>query len=119
MVARECDCTFCVKHRGAWTSHPDARLRVTLREPDAVSRYAFGTGTATFYVCARCGTVPFVASEIEGRCYAVVNVNTFEGLDPSQLRRDSAHFEAEDGQQRLARRRRNWIAEVRITAGAG
>jgi hypothetical protein len=119
IVARECDCSFCVKHGGAWTSDPDAKLRVTLHQPGAVSRYAFGTGTAIFHVCARCGAVPFVSSEIDARLHAVVNVNTLTTVDPSSLRREAAHFDAETPQRRLARRQARWIADVRITAAAG
>jgi hypothetical protein len=77
--------------------------------------YAFGTETATFHVCTRCGTVPIVISEIANHRYAVVNVNTFENLDPSRLHRATASFDNEDVHSRLARRRKNWIADVRIS----
>ncbi|MGC1520822.1 MAG: hypothetical protein WA803_04715 [Steroidobacteraceae bacterium] len=115
VAARACGCSFCMKHGGVWTSHPDAKLSVAIRRADIVSKYAFGTETATFYVCARCGAVPIVTSEIAGRLYAVVNVNTFENFDPARLRRQGADFEGEELQSRLARRQRNWIADVRIT----
>lgn len=112
--ARACGCSFCVKHGGVWTSNPDSKLTVTLRDVALVSKYVFGTETATFYVCSRCGVVPLVTSEIENHLYAVVNVNVFEDVDPSRLRRAAANFEGEDVESRLARRERNWIAEVRI-----
>jgi hypothetical protein len=112
--ARACGCSFCVKHGGVWTSHPASTLVVELRDAGQVSRYAFGTRTATFHVCARCGAVPFVTSEIDGRLYAVVNVNVLEGIDPISLRRAPTDFEGEDVASRLARRRRNWIADVRL-----
>lgn len=118
IVARECSCSFCVKHGGVWTANPKARLSVTLRQTDAVSKYAFGTGSATFYVCARCGAVPVVTSEIADRLYAVVNVNAFENFDSAKLRRQAASFDGEDLQTRLARRQRNWIGDVRLSAGA-
>jgi len=114
VLARACGCSFCIKHGGVWTSHPGAKMSVVLQHADLVSKYAFGTETATFHVCARCGTVPFVTSEIENHLYAVVNVNTFENLDPLRLRRAPSNFDGEDLQSRLARRRKNWIADVRI-----
>src|SRR5215831_15619323 len=43
---------------------------------------------------------------------AVVNVNSFEGVDPSLLRRASANLDGEGTDSRLARRKRNWIARV-------
>ncbi len=112
--ARACGCTFCVKHGGVWTSHPKSRLAVTIREAALVSKYAFGTRTATFHVCSRCGSVPLVTSEIADHLYAVVNVNTLENVDRAWLRRGNANFDGEDVESRLARRSRNWIADVRI-----
>ena len=117
--ARACSCSFCTKHVGVWTSKPAAKLSVAVQDAALVSKYAFGTETAVFHVCARCGAVPLVSSEIAGHLYAVVNVNTFEGFDRSRLRQATANFDAEDVGTRLARRRKNWIADVRIIeAGA-
>jgi hypothetical protein len=115
--ARACGCSFCVKHGGVWTSNPNSRLAVAIRDISLVSKYAFGSRTATFHVCSRCGAVPLVTSEIANQLYAVVNVNVFENVDPSRLNRVAASFEGEDSESRLARRRRNWIADVRIGAG--
>jgi hypothetical protein len=115
--ARACNCSFCTKHGGVWTSNPMGTLDVTFRDPALVSKYAFGTRTATFHVCSRCGSVPLVTCEIADRVYAVVNINTFENFDVSRLRRAASNFEGEDVESRLARRQRNWIGDVRFTAG--
>ena len=112
--ARACGCTFCVKHGGLWTSNPRARLDVVVADPAAVNEYEFGTRTAQFHVCARCGAVPLVTSVIDGHRYAVVNVNTFENVPAASVQRASADFEGEDPTSRLARRKRYWIADVRI-----
>jgi hypothetical protein len=77
-----------------------------------VSRYAFGTRTAEFHVCARCGVVPVVTSLIDGRLYAVVSINALDDVDHSLLRRTPASFDGEDETTRLARRKRNWIGDV-------
>ena len=112
--ARACGCSFCVKHGGIWTSNAKSSLAVVIRDAALVSKYAFGSRTATFHVCARCGTVPLVTSEIANRLYAVVNVNALENIEESWLGRATANFEGEDVETRLARRMRNWIADVRI-----
>ncbi len=112
--ARACTCSFCAKHGGVWTSCPAGTLAVSVEEPDRVSVYAFGTRTADFHVCSRCGVVPVVTSRIDGRLYAVVSVNAFENIAPSLLRRASASFDAEPEGDRLARRQRNWISQVRF-----
>ena len=116
--ARVCGCTFCVKHGGVWTSSARAALVVAIDDAAAVSRYEFGTRTATFHVCSRCGAVPVATSEIDGRLYAVANVNVMEGIDASRLRRASANFDGEDIESRLARRTRNWIPDVRFDSAS-
>jgi hypothetical protein len=117
--ARACTCSFCTKHGGVWTSNPGGSLEVTIREPARVNAYAFGTRTAEFHVCANCGVVPVVTSRIEGRLYAVVNVNTFEGVDPSLLAREPRSFDGEGADSRLARRMRSWIAKVAMRHETG
>jgi hypothetical protein len=112
--ARACTCSFCTKHGGVWTSNPRGALLVTVRDPTLVSRYEFGTRTAVFHVCARCGVVPVVTCTLDDRLYGVVNVNAFENVDATLLRRGAAEFGNESVDARLARRKRNWIAEVRF-----
>jgi hypothetical protein len=110
--ARACGCSFCTKHGGVWTSNPAAVLEVRVTDPVRVSRYAFGTRTADFHICATCGIVPLVTSRVAGHLYAVVNVNTFTDVAPALLRHTAASFEEESEETRLARRARNWIAHV-------
>jgi len=114
--ARTCSCSFCTKHGGVWTSNPGGALKVRVEDPSRVSRYAFGTRTADFHVCTRCGIVPVVTSRIDGRLYGVVSVNAFEGVEASLVRRVPASFDGEGQDLRLARRKRNWIAEVEFLA---
>jgi len=114
ILARECGCSFCRKHGGVWTSAPGGSLAVTIAQPARASVYAFGTRTADFHVCADCGVVPLVTSRIDGRLYAVVNVNSFENVDPARLRRLPVAFDGESQPERLARRKLYWIGEVRF-----
>ena len=111
--ARACGCSFCVKHGGVWTSNRSGSLRVKLEDPALVEKYAFGTRTAEFHICRRCGVVPFVTSDIEGRTYAVVSVNAFDNVDRSRLHVAPMSFEGEETSSRLERRKRNWIGDVR------
>ena len=115
--ARACTCSFCSKHGGIWTSNPAASLEVQVQDASFVSKYAFGTRTAVFHTCSRCGIVPVVTSEIEGRVYAVVSVNAFENVAPSMLKAAPVGFEGETQASRLSRRKRNWIGNVRYVEG--
>jgi len=110
--ARACDCSFCQRHGGVWTSCPTGALEVTLHDPERVNAYEFGTKTAQFHVCSICGVPPVVTSRIDGQLFAVVNVNCLEGIDPAMLDHKGASFDGEAVEDRLARRQRGWIAKV-------
>lgn len=112
---RACGCGFCTKHGAAWTSHRGSELIAEVRDASLVSKYRFGTGTADFHVCARCGVPPLVTCVIDDRLYAVVNTNTLEGIESSSLVRSATNFDGEGTGERLERRKRNWIPTVRIS----
>jgi hypothetical protein len=114
--ARACGCSFCVKHGGVWTSTPDGSLKIAIEDAKRVSNYLFGTRTAEFHVCARCGVAPVVTSRIEGKLYAVVSINALENVDSSLLKRAATNFDGEGADSRLARRKRNWIGDVTFLA---
>jgi hypothetical protein len=113
---RVCGCSFCTRHNGTYTSHPNARLTVEIADKSLVNKYVFGTKTAEFHICARCGVVPFVTSKIDGHEYAVVNVNTFENAHALQLRSSVSDFEGEALADRLQRRKRTWIPPVTVSS---
>jgi hypothetical protein len=92
---------------------------VKVEKPALVSKYEFGTRTAVFHICSRCGVVPLVTSQIDNQLYAVVSVNALEGVEPSLIRRAPVDFDGESEEVRLGRRKRNWIPSVRyIESGA-
>ncbi|HEX6839162.1 MAG TPA: hypothetical protein VF334_21440 [Polyangia bacterium] len=110
--ARACTCSFCTRIGAVWTACPTGALVIAVRDAARLSRYAFGTRTADFHVCRACGGVPVVTSAIDGRLYAVVNVNSFDGVDPALIRRAPVTFDDESADARLDRRRRHWIRDV-------
>jgi YbgC/YbaW family acyl-CoA thioester hydrolase len=114
LVARSCSCTFCVARGASWTSVPSGQLEVSVQAVGLVSQYRFGTHSAVFHVCARCGGVPLSTSEIDGATYAVINVNTLADVERSQIATQPADLGDENLAARLARRKRNWIGEVRF-----
>jgi len=112
---RACSCTFCRKHGGVYTSHPDARLDVTVEDAGKVEKYRFGTGTADFHICRTCGVMPVITCSMDGTLHAVVNVNTLNGVEPSAFTPATADFDGETTEDRLARRKRNWVGTVTMT----
>ena len=114
--ARQCGCSFCRKHGGIWTSHPDAEIDVEISDQERLSRYRFGTATADFLICQSCGVPCVVVSEVDRQLYAVVNVNTVEPQDGYTISTSSTDFDGEVVGDRLRRRQRNWIAHVRVAS---
>lgn len=110
--ARSCECTFCQKHAGAWTSHRASVLAIDIDDQSQISTYRFGTETADFNICSRCGVAPFVLCEIDENLYAVVNVNTFDDMGGLSFSESASNFDGEDTESRLERRKRNWIPNV-------
>ncbi len=112
--ARACSCSFCATHAGVWTSCPSGKLQVRIKNPAQVRKHSFATETAQFHVCEGCGDVPLVTSQIEGQTFAVVNTHALQGIAPALLKHQSASFDGESAEARLARRRQHWIADVHI-----
>ena len=112
---RTCGCTFCVERGAVYAAHPEATLAVTIADGEKLGRYRFGTGTADFCFCARCGSYVFVLSTIDDRAYAGINVRTLREF-PIPAKIEVRNFEGETEEGRLARRRRTWIGTV-IIAG--
>lgn len=114
---RACGCDFCTMRGATYTSHRDAVLEAVVNDPRYLSKYRFATETADFYVCSRCGAVPFVTCSIDGRLHGVVNVNTFQGVDRSAFQRAATDFDGESTGDRLDRRGRTWIPNVLVKTG--
>lgn len=105
---RACGCNLCTKHKAVWTSHPDGRFDLQIADASQATPYRFGTKTADFHICLTCGVLPIVTCMIEGTQYSVVNANTFDDVDRSQLVETKTDFDGETTENRLARRQRNW-----------
>jgi hypothetical protein len=110
--ARACGCSFCTKHRAAWTSNSRGSFQLNITEPSLVTQYRLGTKTADYHVCARCGIVPIVTCIIGGDIYAVINAYTLDGVCSEQLVVKNTDFEEETAESRLERWRRNWTPEA-------
>ncbi len=111
---RRCVCGFCTRHGAVYTAHPEASLQITIANPDAIARYQFASKSAAFIFCKTCGVMPLVTANIEGRDYAVVNVNTFDE-PPTKVDVTPRKFDGESLDNKVERRRRTWIGNVSIT----
>ena len=81
-------------------------MEFEVRDARALSRYRFGSKTADFLICARCGVYVGALVESNGHLYATVNVNVLE--PPLLQEATSVSYEGETPESRIARRLSNW-----------
>ncbi|HET9597493.1 MAG TPA: hypothetical protein VFP65_18030 [Anaeromyxobacteraceae bacterium] len=109
---RRCGCTFCTRHGQVSVTDPAGKLEVRVRDPGAVSRYQFGLRTSEFMICRTCGVFVTALCTIDGATYATLNVNTLADRSAFTQPPVPVDFDAENAEQRLARRRRAWTPAV-------
>ena len=110
--ARACQCTFCLKHAGVYTSDPSGSVRFTHRDPELLARYRFGHKTADFVFCGRCGGYLGAITEEGGQQLAVLNIHALdprpEGLPAAQ----PMSYEGETSGDRGSRRSKRWTPVI-------
>ena len=106
LVARKCDCEYCVSSGAEFVSDPNSLVQFKILDKKKHQIIKHGHETAEFHECSECGVV-FVASEIGGSTYCVLNAKTL-GIKEYVLDTQLNNYEEESVQQRLARRKKNW-----------
>jgi hypothetical protein len=117
-LIRACQCLFCKKRNGQYTSDSKRKVKIHLQEERFINKYRFATKTADFWICKSCGLLPVVTARIGDTMYAVVNLTTADNLDISQLAAKHVNSSSEDKASREERRKRTWISDVMILQGA-
>jgi hypothetical protein len=112
LALRADTCSFCRRHGARTTSDPSGRVVITVHHPGELLRYRFGLGTADFLVCARCGIYVAAVMNDGSGCYATVNVNTLDAVDPFTQPAAPVTYEGESAAERAARRRARWTPAV-------
>jgi hypothetical protein len=112
LAPRACQCSFCRKHHARSVSDPDGAATIAL--DGAALRYRFGTGSAEFLVCGRCGNYVGAVQEIDGAIYAVLNLTVFDDPHP-ELAAEPMVYDGESAETRATRRRGRWTPAV-VTA---
>ena len=64
---RTCTCSFCRSHDPRMISDPAGLLEISADDWSLVELYRFGTRTADFLICRRCGVFIAAISDLE-RC---------------------------------------------------
>ncbi len=114
MALRSCSCAFCRAHGTRTLSDRDGLVEITAGDCSLVERYRFGSRTADYLLCRRCGV--YVGAVCGNHracarvCVTVLNVNCLD--DRAAFRKSQPHLtttakEATDAQP--DRRATNWM----------
>ena len=110
-AVRTCTCSFCQSHNPRMISDPGGSLEVSADDWSLVELYRFGTRTADFLICRRCGVFVAAVSE-ESPPRAVVNVNCLDSRALFTATATMHEFQGEALDARTSRRAANWMPAV-------
>jgi len=106
---RQCQCSFCRAHDAMSASDRAGSIRYIEHQPGAINHYQFGTNSCKFILCQRCGIylgASMEDKETEG--YATTQIKHYEDSALFTKPPRQAHYDDEDLELRLERRRRTW-----------
>jgi hypothetical protein len=111
-LVRSCACSFCRAHATRTVSDPDGQVVVQASDWSLVGRYQFGSRTADYVLCRRCGVYVGAVCETASGLRAVINTHCLR--DRAAFTREAARpdYDNETVDQRLARRAANWMPAV-------
>ena len=78
MPLRSCSCSFCRSHGTRTISDRDGLVEIAATDWSLVERYRFGSRTADYVLCRRCGVYVGAVCETSSGLRAVVNVNCLD-----------------------------------------
>ena len=112
MPLRACSCSFCRSHGTRTVSDRNGSVEVTASDPSLVERYRFGSRTADYLLCRRCGVYIGAICDTASGLRAVVNVNCLEDRAAFTQIPAAPDYDNEATEARLERRSANWMPVV-------
>jgi hypothetical protein len=106
---RACSCSFCRAHQTRTVADPAGLFEVTAKDWRLVEPYRFGSRTADYLICRRCGVYVGAICETAGGLRAVVNVNCLADRALFTQVPSTPDYDGETSEARLARRAVNWM----------
>jgi len=105
---RACRCSFCRAHSTRTTSDPHGSVEIEAADWSLVEPYRFGSGTAEFLICRRCGIYIGAICETPAGTRAVINTNCLDDRAAFTRKPVPVDHDGEAIEDRLARRAANW-----------
>ena len=108
MRVRACGCSFCRGHNTRTTSDPSGSVDIRAADWSLVEPYRFGSGTAEFLVCRRCGVYIGAVSDTPAGWRATINTNCLDDRAAFTQPATAVDHDGEALEDRLNRRARTW-----------
>ena len=109
MPLRSCSCSFCRSHGTRTLSDRDGQVEISAADWSLVERYQFGSGTADYLLCRRCGVYVGAVCNTSSGLRAVVNVNCLDDRAAFSQSPAAPNYDGEGIDARLDRRTANWM----------
>jgi hypothetical protein len=109
MPLRSCACSFCRSHGTRTVSDRDGTVEIASTDWSLVEHYRFGSATADYLVCRRCGVYIGAVCETSAGLRSVVNVNCLDDRAAFTQSPSSPDYDGEATDARLERRATNWM----------
>jgi hypothetical protein len=109
---RACGCSFCRSHATRTTSDPLGSVEIRAQDWGVVESYRFGSRTADYLVCRRCGVYIGAVCPSDAGYRAVINTNSL--TDRALFTGIAAPVDHDDEttEDRMARRAANWTPAI-------
>jgi len=111
---RSCACSFCRAHGTRTLSDREGLAKIAAADWSLVERYRFGSATADYLLCRRCGVYVGAVCETASGLRAVVNVNCLDDRAAFTQTPASPDYDGEATNARLGRRATNWMPAVQM-----
>ncbi|HEX4171256.1 MAG TPA: hypothetical protein VHY82_02115 [Acetobacteraceae bacterium] len=109
MPLRSCSCSFCRAHGTRTLSDRNGMADISVADWSLVERYRFGSRTADYMVCRRCGVYVGAVCETSSGWRAVINTNCLNDREAFTQAPAAPDYEGESTAARLDRRATNWM----------
>ncbi len=111
MAVRSCACSFCRRHGTRTVSDPIGQADVWA-DWTLVQKYRFGTQTADYLLCRRCGVYIGAVCETDTSRRSVINTRCLEDREAFTQEARHPDYDRETVDARLARRAVNWMPAI-------
>ena len=99
---RACGCGFCRAHATRTVADLDGSAEIAADDWSQVEFYRFGSATADYILCRRCGIYIGAVCDTEAGTRAVINVNSLDDRVAFTAVPDSTDYNGETTEMRLA-----------------